>query len=280
MARAYLGLGSNQGDRVALVNAALERLQASGRVRVIKRSSFYETAPVGVTDQPRFVNLVAEVHTDLGPQDLLELALAVERTLGRVRTERWGPRTVDIDILLYDGVQVDTPTLVIPHPEMIRRRFVLEPLLEIAPDAALPDGRRLAAFLPEVRSQDVQKVAGGGCVRAWCTGRPGPGSGRCCRMGDRWGAYSSRWRDRSALGRQRWPGCWLRRFARRRCWKSWRRIRFSTTSIRTCGATPSRHRSSSFSAGTASRRLSAGRGSRGSRSSATTCLPKTASLPR
>jgi len=160
MARAYLGLGSNQGDRVALVNAALERLEASGRVRVIKRSSFYETAPVGVTDQPRFVNLVAEVHTDLDPQDLLELALAVERTLGRVRTERWGPRTVDIDILLYDGVQVDTPTLVIPHPEMTRRRFVLEPLLEIAPDAALPDGRRLAAFLPEVRSQDVQKVAG------------------------------------------------------------------------------------------------------------------------
>src|SRR5213596_859494 len=91
MARAYLGLGSNQGDRVALVNAALERLEASGRVRVIKRSSFYETAPVGVTDQPRFVNLVAEVHTDLDPQDLLELALAVERTLGRVRTERWGP---------------------------------------------------------------------------------------------------------------------------------------------------------------------------------------------
>src|SRR5207247_368091 len=107
--------------------------------------SFYETAPVGVTDQPRFVNLVAEVHTDLDPQDLLELALAVERTLSRVRTERWGPRTVDIDILLYDGVQVDTPTLVIPHPEMIRRRFVLEPLLEIAPDAALPDGHQPAA---------------------------------------------------------------------------------------------------------------------------------------
>src|SRR5437016_4235573 len=89
MARAYLGLGSNQGDRVTLVNAALERLEASGRVRVIKRSSFYETAPVGVTDQPRFVNLVSEGHTDLDPQDLLELALAVDRTLGRVRRERW-----------------------------------------------------------------------------------------------------------------------------------------------------------------------------------------------
>ena len=150
MARAYLGLGSNQGNRVGLLNAALERLEASGRVRVIKRSSLYETAPVGVTDQPRFVNLVAEVHTDLEPQGLLELALAAERTLGRVRTQRWGPRTVDIDILLYDEVQVDTPTLAIPHPEMTRRRFVLEPLLEIAPDAALPDGRPVGGALVAV----------------------------------------------------------------------------------------------------------------------------------
>lgn len=160
MARAYLGLGSNQGDRVALLKAALERLEASGHVRVIKRSSLYETAPVGMTEQPRFVNLVAEVETNLDPQELLELALAAERSLGRVRAERWGPRTADVDILLYDDVRVETPTLTIPHPEMTRRRFVLEPLLEIAPDAMLPDGRRLAAFLPEVRSQDVRKVAG------------------------------------------------------------------------------------------------------------------------
>ena len=159
MTRAYLGLGSNQGDRVALLNAALERLEASGRVRVTKRSSLYETAPVGLTEQPRFVNLAAEVETDLDPLDLLELVLAAERDLGRVRTKRWGPRTVDIDILMYDDVQVDTPVLAIPHPEMTRRRFVLEPLLEVAPDAALPDGRRLASFLPEVRDQDVQKVS-------------------------------------------------------------------------------------------------------------------------
>src|SRR5437870_11573310 len=101
MARAYLGLGSNQGDRVALLNAALERLEASGRVRVIQRSSFYETAPVGVTDQPRFVNLVAEVHTAPEPQGLLELALAAERTLGRVRAQRWGPRTAELGGLSY-----------------------------------------------------------------------------------------------------------------------------------------------------------------------------------
>ncbi len=158
--RAYLGLGSNQGDRVTLLNDALARLAGSGRVRVTKRSSLYETAPVGMTEQPGFLNLVAEVETDLDPQDLLELALVVERSLGRVRTQRWGPRTVDIDILLYGDVRVDTPILAIPHPEMTRRRFVLEPLLEIAPDAALPDGRRLATFLPEVRDQEVQKVTG------------------------------------------------------------------------------------------------------------------------
>src|SRR5713226_2982439 len=155
--RAYLGLGSNQGDRVTLLNDALARLAGSGRVRVTKRSSLYETAPVGMTEQPGFLNLVAEVETDLDPQDLLELVLVVERSLGRVRTQRWGPRTVDIDILLYGDVRVDTPILAIPHPEMTRRRFVLEPLLEIAPDAALPDGRRLATFLPEVRDQEVQK---------------------------------------------------------------------------------------------------------------------------
>ena len=143
---------------MALLDAALERLEASGRVRVIRRSSLYETAPVGMTEQARFVNLVAEVETDLDPQQLLELALAAERSLGRVRTQRWGPRTVDVDILLYDEVRVDTPALTVPHPEMTRRRFVLEPLLEIAPDATLPDGRRLAAFMPAVRTQDVRKV--------------------------------------------------------------------------------------------------------------------------
>jgi len=158
-ARAYLSLGSNQGDRAALLKDAVARLEAPGRVRVTKQSSLYETAPIGVTDQPWFLNLVVEVETDLDPQALLDLALAVERGLGRVRTQRWGPRTVDIDILLYDTVQMDTPTLAIPHPEMTRRRFVLEPLLEIAPDARLPGGRRVAEFLAGVRDQEVRKVA-------------------------------------------------------------------------------------------------------------------------
>jgi len=155
---AYLGLGSNQGDRPAMLQEALTRLEASRRVRVRKQSSLYETAPVGVTEQPWFLNLVAEVDTDLLPPQLLDLVLAVERGLGRVRTQRWGPRTIDIDILLYADLAMTTPTLVIPHPEMTRRRFVLEPLVEIGPDVRLPGGQRVASFLDGVRDQAIRKV--------------------------------------------------------------------------------------------------------------------------
>lgn len=155
---AYLGLGSNQGDRVVMLREALTRLEASKRVRVTKQSSLYETAPVGVTEQPWFLNLVAEVGTDLLPLQLLDLVLTVERGLGRVRTQRWGPRTIDIDILLYADLAVTTPTLVIPHPEITRRRFVLEPLVEIAPDVRLPGGQRAASFLGGVRDQAIRKV--------------------------------------------------------------------------------------------------------------------------
>ncbi|MDQ7820034.1 MAG: 2-amino-4-hydroxy-6-hydroxymethyldihydropteridine diphosphokinase [Armatimonadota bacterium] len=157
--RVFLGLGSNLGDRARLVEQALAALESSGRVRVVRRSSLYETAPVGKTDQPPFVNMVAQVETDLPPQALLSLAQEVERSLGRVRGERWGPRSIDVDILLYGDLVVNTPALVIPHPEITRRRFVLEPLLEIAPDAALPDGRRLDQFLPRVRDQAVRRLS-------------------------------------------------------------------------------------------------------------------------
>lgn len=159
-ARAFLSLGSNLGNRRSTLEAALAALEGSGAVHIVRRSALYETAPVGKTDQPRFLNLAAEVETDLTPEDLLVLCQSVERDLGRVRRERWGPRTVDIDLLLYDGRTVSGPALTIPHPEMTRRRFVLEPLLEIAPDAALPDGRPLAAFLPSVADQDVRRVEG------------------------------------------------------------------------------------------------------------------------
>lgn len=159
MTRAYLSLGSNAGDRRQMLERALARLEASGQVIVLRQSSLYETEPVGKTDQPWFYNLVAEIQTRLTPHELLDLAQAVERDLGRTRDVRWGPRTVDIDIVLYGGEQVSTPRLAVPHPEMARRRFVLLPLVEIAPDLALPDGRRVDALLRDLQDQEVRRVA-------------------------------------------------------------------------------------------------------------------------
>jgi 2-amino-4-hydroxy-6-hydroxymethyldihydropteridine diphosphokinase len=145
---AYIGLGSNLGDREENLRGALERLNELGRVRV---SSFRETEPVGVTDQPRFVNAAAELETDLSPQDLLARLLEIERDLGRdrARERRWGPRTIDLDLLLYGDQVLDEPGLKVPHPRLDERRFVLEPLHELAPELSLPDGRRVVDLLQE-----------------------------------------------------------------------------------------------------------------------------------
>lgn len=157
MSRAFLSLGSNLGDRATTLDAALRALERPGDVQVLRRSSLYETAPVGRAGQPDFYNLVVEVETRLGPEALLDRCQDVERSLGRVRRERWGPRTVDIDILLYDRRAIRTDRLIIPHPEMLRRRFVLEPLLEIAPAVTLPDGTPVAPRLEEVADQAARR---------------------------------------------------------------------------------------------------------------------------
>jgi 2-amino-4-hydroxy-6-hydroxymethyldihydropteridine diphosphokinase len=142
----YIGLGANLGDREANLRAALERLAELGGLRV---SSFRETDPVGITDQPRFVNAVAELETDLAAVALLERLLEIERQLGRDRSreERWGPRSIDLDLLLYGDEVIDEPGLTVPHPRLAERRFVLEPLHELAPDLVLPDGRRIRDLL-------------------------------------------------------------------------------------------------------------------------------------
>jgi 2-amino-4-hydroxy-6-hydroxymethyldihydropteridine diphosphokinase len=140
---AYLSLGANLGDRAGNLAAGLQRLREAG-VRVERMSSLYETAPVGGPEQPAYLNLVARVTTDLGPRELLRLALAVETRLGRVRTVRWGPRTLDIDLLLYEGACAHDAELTLPHPRLTERQFVLVPLAEIAPDLPLPDGRTAA----------------------------------------------------------------------------------------------------------------------------------------
>ena len=136
----YLGLGSNLGDKKANLERAINALADHSQVRVLKVSSFYETAPVGYEAQPDFINAVAEVETTLKPEELLDLALNIEISMGRERTIRWGPRVIDIDILLYDDRCIDEDRLSVPHPRMFERKFVMEPLAEVAPDLKLPNG--------------------------------------------------------------------------------------------------------------------------------------------
>jgi len=146
--RAYVGLGSNLGDRRALLERALELLAAQPGLDVVAVSSFRETDPVGYVDQPRFLNGACAVETSLGPREVLERLLAVERELGRERAgPRYGPRTIDLDLLLYGQEQLDEPDLTVPHPRLAERSFALEPLVELDPDLSLPDGRRLRDLL-------------------------------------------------------------------------------------------------------------------------------------
>jgi 2-amino-4-hydroxy-6-hydroxymethyldihydropteridine diphosphokinase len=151
--RAYVGLGSNLGEREATLREALARLGEVEGIEVVAVSSFRETDPVGVVDQPRFVNAAAALETVLGPRELLERLLEVERGLGRDRSreERWGPRTIDLDLLLYGEETVAEVGLEVPHPRLAERAFVLEPLLELDPGLRLPDGRPLRDLLgPEL----------------------------------------------------------------------------------------------------------------------------------
>ena len=145
---AYIGLGSNLGEREATLRRALDLLGA--RVRVDAVSSFRTTDPVGVTDQPQFVNAVARIETERSAPELLEVLLAVERTLGRERVERWGPRTIDLDLLVFGEESVDEPGLTVPHPRLHERRFVLEPLAEIAPRLVVPGRGRVKDLLAEL----------------------------------------------------------------------------------------------------------------------------------
>ena len=134
---AYVALGSNLGDKEANLRKALELLQERG-VEVVKTSSFICTEPYGVTDQPQFLNGVCEVRTSLVPLALLHTLLEIEQEMGRVRLRHWGERNIDLDLLLYEDVVMDTPELKLPHPDMQNRDFVLLPLAEIAPELVHP----------------------------------------------------------------------------------------------------------------------------------------------
>ena len=137
MSEAYVALGSNLGDREENLRTALKHLSANG-VEVVNVSTFIETEPYGVTDQPGFVNAVCQVETELEPLELLRLLLNIEQEMGRVRLRRWGERNIDLDLLLYGDACVVSEELTLPHPDMQNRDFVLLPLAEIAPEVVHP----------------------------------------------------------------------------------------------------------------------------------------------
>jgi 2-amino-4-hydroxy-6-hydroxymethyldihydropteridine diphosphokinase len=156
MVRAAIGLGSNLGDRARHITDAIASLAEA--VSLVRVSSLYETAPVGGPDQGAYLNSVVVVDTDLSARELLTTCLDIERDHGRERRERWGPRTLDLDVLLYGGETLSDADLTLPHPRMTERRFVLEPLLEAWPDATLPTGQPLAVFTAAVSEQKVRKL--------------------------------------------------------------------------------------------------------------------------
>lgn len=155
---AYVGIGSNIGDRERYLREAVRRLSAHPRVLDAEGSRIYETEPVGVVDQAAFLNMAVRLRTTLPPAELLRLLLDTERDLGRVRDRRWGPRTLDLDLLLYGNRRIQTEALEIPHPRMWERAFVLIPLAEVV----LPDDPRLASI-----RQHLETLVGKEGVKLW-----------------------------------------------------------------------------------------------------------------
>jgi 2-amino-4-hydroxy-6-hydroxymethyldihydropteridine diphosphokinase len=163
--RALIGLGSNVGDRLQCLQRAVMHLGQSPGIDVRDVSSVYETAPVGPAAQAWFLNAVVAVDTSLDPVTLLQCTQAIERALGREPTYHWGPRTIDLDILLYGNSQVRTATLTIPHPELCRRAFVMIPLLELSPGLVLPDGTEVTVCLRQLTPpQQVRLFAPAGAL--------------------------------------------------------------------------------------------------------------------
>lgn len=158
MAIVYVGLGSNIGDRTQYLVQACAMLQQHAAITVKAVSSLYKTDPVGVTEQDWFLNAVARLDTTLSPIALLNVTQNTEQRLGRVPTFRWGPRCIDIDILLYDDVEVRTPDLTIPHALLHERAFVLVPLHELAPDLLLPGGETVRDLLTALSTDGVQRL--------------------------------------------------------------------------------------------------------------------------
>lgn len=156
---AHIGLGANLADPEKQVRAALDELAAAPGIVLERKSSLYRTAPIGYDNQPDFINAVARVRTTLEPQALLDALLDIERTHGRVREFLNAPRTLDLDVLLYEDRVINTDTLNVPHPRAHLRAFVLLPLLEVSPDVIIPGIGPASAWLAHCQDQPIQRVA-------------------------------------------------------------------------------------------------------------------------
>ena len=153
-----IGLGSNMGEREQNLQQALGMLEADSSIRIEKISSIYETAPFGVMDQDDFLNMVVAVETELSPENLLQKCLGVENAMGRVRSRHWGPRIIDLDLLFYDAVQMQTNNLTLPHPGIGQRAFVLIPMRDVAMDTQLQGGLTIDSMLAGVTESGEQEV--------------------------------------------------------------------------------------------------------------------------
>ena len=160
MTNVFLGIGGNLGDRRATMRRAVAEIRAV--VDDVRVSSLYETAAWGVTDQPSFLNAVVRGRTELEALELLDAMQTIENQLGRVRTQHWGPRAIDIDILLYGSDVIDVPRLKVPHPYMTQRGFVLRPLTDLAAGLTLPDGSLVGELLTTIDQDDLRQIEGPG----------------------------------------------------------------------------------------------------------------------
>lgn len=161
MQRCFIALGSNQDDPQAQVRRAFRELEQLPRSQLLGCSSLYRSAPLGPQDQPAFINAVAMLDTRLSPHELLDALQAIEQRAGRVRkAERWGPRILDLDLLLYAEQMMDTPRLQVPHYHMHARSFVLYPLAELAADLIMPDGTPLQALLDDCPATGLERLPG------------------------------------------------------------------------------------------------------------------------
>ena len=158
MPRAFIGLGANLGDPRRQLRAGLAAIEKIPTTLLTGQSSFYLSAPIGYAEQPHFINAVAQIQTELAPRALLEALLAIERGLGRSRSHANAPRTLDLDLLLYDSMVIDEPGLRVPHPRMHTRAFVLAPLAQIAPGIEIPGQGPIAPLLAACAGQAIEKL--------------------------------------------------------------------------------------------------------------------------